>query len=108
MIGKTLIVLALVVAIHTQYNQELGLNLCHLAIASYCNPQKVQDWSCGPCLNSAIKMDNVQVFRNSSGNIVGFVGTSSFPSAMCKLTIYIRCNIQRCRTMESQQMVLRH
>ncbi len=101
MIGKTLIVLALVVAIHTQYNQELGLNLCHLAIASYCNPQKVQDWSCGPCLNSAIKMDNVQVFRNSSGNIVGFVGTSSFPSAMCKLTIYIRCNIQRCGTMES-------
>lgn len=83
MISKTIIVLALIATIHAQYNQELGLNLCQLSVASYCNPQKLQQWTCEPCYHSAIKMENVQTFTNSSGHPVGFIGTSSWPSATC-------------------------
>lgn len=42
MILKTLIVLTLVFGAYCQaYNQELGVNLCQLAVASYCVPTKV-------------------------------------------------------------------
>jgi hypothetical protein len=83
MIHKTLILITLLTVIHCQYNQQLGLNLCQLTVASYCNPQRLQDWSCGPCQTSGIKIDNVQTFRNSSGNVIGFIGTSASPSATC-------------------------
>lgn len=88
MIGKTLIVLTLVFLTYSQnYNQDLGISLCQLAVASYCAPARVQAWTCKPCYDSNIKMEHVQTFKNSSGEVVGFIGTSVDPSAICKYQI---------------------
>lgn len=45
-------------------------------MSSYCNPNQFKDWSCKPCKSSKINLGNVQTFLNSSGDILGIIGTS--------------------------------
>jgi hypothetical protein len=59
------------------YDQNIAENLCHLTVASYCNSKKVADWSCKPCQNSKVKLGNVKTFLNSTGDVLGIIGTSS-------------------------------
>lgn len=85
MLLKSFLILAVISAIGCQsyYDQELAINLCRLTVASYCNPAKIKDWTCKPCADAPLKMDNVQIFKNSTGAVVGFIGTSPSPSAIC-------------------------
>lgn len=66
------------------YDATLGHNLCRLTVASYCKPAKVKDWSCKPCNDSPIKLANVVPFYNSTGDVLGLIGTSASPKAICK------------------------
>jgi hypothetical protein len=61
---------------YAQYNQELSKELCYLAVAAYCKPVKLLDWSCEPCRSSFLQMGNVTLFVNSTQNTLGFIGVS--------------------------------
>ena len=66
------------------YDSTLGHNLCKLTVASYCKPAKVKDWTCRPCTDSPIKLANVVPFYNSTGDVLGLIGTSASPKAICR------------------------
>ena len=57
-IGITLFAL-LSISLST-YDPDLGEKLCKLTVASYCNKDKVADWTCKPCEASPIKLDHVR------------------------------------------------
>ena len=82
MIGKSLIFLT-ILTIAAAYNADLGYKLCRLTVASYCAPAKVKDWSCRPCNDSPIKLQNAQPFYNSTGDVLGMIGTSTSPAGIC-------------------------
>jgi hypothetical protein len=65
------------------YDPNLGYNLCRLTVASYCNPAKVKNWTCQACLSSPIKLSNVTPFHNSTGDVLGIIGTSDSPKGIC-------------------------
>ena len=64
------------------YDPTLGVNLCRLTVASYCKPSDVAKWSCGPCLNSPIKLTSVKQFINTTGDTVGLIGVADSPKAL--------------------------
>lgn len=88
MILKGLIILTILISA-SAYNADLGYKLCRLTVASYCAPAKVKDWSCRPCNDSPIKLANAQPFYNSTGDVLGMIGTSSNPPGVCKITTYL-------------------
>jgi hypothetical protein len=47
-----------------------------MAVASYCKPIKLLDWSCGPCKSSFLQIQNVSLFVNSTQNTLGFIAVS--------------------------------
>lgn len=59
-----------------QYNPELSKEMCYLAVAAYCKPIKLLDWSCEPCKSSFLEMGNVTLFVNSTQNTLGFIAVS--------------------------------
>ena len=59
------------------YSETLGHKLCMLTVAAYCNPAKIQNWTCPPCKSSPLVMTNVKTFINSSMDTLGFIGTST-------------------------------
>ncbi len=77
-----ILLLAILASIYA-YSPDLGQKLCRLTVASYCAPSKVKDWSCKPCNDSPIKLSNVQPFYNSTGDVLGLIGVSASPSAIC-------------------------
>lgn len=72
--------------VFSQYNPELSKELCELAVASYCRPLKLLDWSCGPCKGSFLQMQNVSLFINSSQNTLGFISVSKKLDSIGKKT----------------------
>ena len=98
-----IILLCILKSAHS-YNDTLGVNLCRLAVASYCNSKAVSSWSCGPCLNSPIKMNDVKEFYNSTGDTVGIIGVSDTPRAICKYQIKYRFSFQGNSTMGHQKL----
>lgn len=85
MMWKSVLVVLSILAMTTAYNADLGYKMCRLTVASYCAPSKVKDWSCKPCNDSPIKLTNAQPFYNSTGDVLGMIGISSSPSAVCML-----------------------
>lgn len=67
----------LFVSASAQYDPNMGKGLCGLTVASYCNPNHLADWSCLPCKNSQIQLANVKLFKNSTGDTLGFIATNS-------------------------------
>ena len=59
------------------YSESLGNKLCQLTVAAYCDPAKIQNWSCVPCKSASLVMTNVKTFVNSSMDTLGFIGTST-------------------------------
>lgn len=86
---KNFLILSTIISACLAYDATLGYNLCRLAVASYCKPAKVKDWSCKPCLDSPIKLANVMSFYNSTGDVLGLIGISTAPKAICKFNKYI-------------------
>lgn len=84
---KVLIILFTLSLCVFSYNSTLGHNLCRLTVASYCSPSKVKDWTCRPCNESPIKLANVQPFYNSTGDVLGLIGTSTNPRAICNIML---------------------
>lgn len=82
---KCIVLSALIFLTFCTYNSDLGSKLCRLTVASYCAPAKVKDWSCRPCNDSPIKLMNVQPFYNSTGDVLGMIGTSNSPSGICRI-----------------------
>ena len=74
---KVILTLTLLALCSATYSQVLGNKLCMLTVASYCNPAKIENWSCIPCKSSPLVMSNVKTFVNSSMDTLGFIGTSS-------------------------------
>lgn len=87
MIWKSLLFLT-IITLASAYNADLGLKLCRLTVASYCAPAKVKDWSCRPCNDSPIKLTNAMPFYNSTGDVLGMIGTSSNPAGIC-ISVFI-------------------
>ena len=69
----------------TQYNPELSKNLCSLTVASYCKSSNLADWSCAPCKNSALQIQNVTLFINSTQDTLGFISVSKKLNAIGNL-----------------------
>lgn len=90
MIKKATLFAIFVVACLSTYDATLGFDLCKLTVASYCHPIKVKDWSCGPCANSPIKLSNVDHFSNSTGDVLGIIGISQSPRAICLFLFIFR------------------
>ena len=84
MITKILTLLLAIIPVLTTYNSDFGHKLCRLTVASYCAPAKVKDWTCKPCVDSPIKLSHVKPFNNSTGDVLGLIGTSTTPAAICK------------------------
>lgn len=85
--SKVFVILFTIFLCASSYNSTLGHNLCKLTVASYCGPSKVKDWSCRPCNESPIKLANVQPFYNSTGDVLGLIGTSANPNAICNFKL---------------------
>lgn len=85
---RALIILVSVLSLGYNYSPQMGYNLCRLTVASYCAPSKVKDWSCKPCNDSPIKLTNAQPFYNSTGDVLGMIGVSTSPSAICTACAY--------------------
>ena len=74
---KSLFILATIfISIHAQYAEDVGKDLCKLAMASYCKPAHLQDWSCAPCKSSLLGIRNVSVIINSTSATLGFIAIS--------------------------------
>ena len=73
---KIAVLVAILALASASYSETLGKNLCMLTVASYCNPTKINNWSCPPCQASALKMSNVKVITNSTMDTLGFIATS--------------------------------
>ena len=76
MLGRSVLVLLCISLVVAKYSQTLGEKLCRLAVASYCNKEKVADWTCKPCTSAPVKLTHVQLFFNSSGDTAGFIAIS--------------------------------
>jgi len=68
--------MVVIMAIHAQYAEDIGKDLCKLAMASYCRPAHIADWSCAPCKSSDLGIKNVSVIINSTSATLGFIGIS--------------------------------
>ena len=73
---------------YAQYNPELSKEMCYLAVAAYCKPVKLLDWSCEPCKSSFLEMGNVSLFVNSTQNTLGFIAVSKKLDAIGKFCNY--------------------
>jgi predicted lipase len=73
---KILILTLIVSAAYAQYNEELSKELCEIAVAAYCKPVKLLDWSCGPCKKSMLQITNVSLIVNSTAATMGFIAVS--------------------------------
>jgi hypothetical protein len=76
MIKYLFILVVLIFNGHSQYAEDVGKDLCHLAMASYCRPSHIQDWSCAPCKSSQLGIKNVSVIINSTSATLGFIAIS--------------------------------
>lgn len=73
---KVFIIFFLAYVSLAQYNPELSKELCQLTVASYCRPTKLVDWSCLPCKNSPLQIQNVSLFINSTQATLGYIAIS--------------------------------
>jgi hypothetical protein len=92
---KVLFCLLFCSAAFAQYNPELSKELCELAVASYCRPVKVLDWSCGPCKGSFLQIQNVSLFINSTQDTLGFIAVSKKLNAISKIFVKFSGCFQR-------------
>ena len=53
---KGLLILFCICLVTANYSENLGEKLCRLAVASYCNKERVADWTCKPCVNAPVKV----------------------------------------------------
>ena len=90
------------------YDPTLGVNLCRLTVASYCKAADVAKWTCGPCLNSPIKLNSVKQFINNTGDTVGLIGVGESPKALGKDNNIFSVSLPRNSTMGHQKLDLRH
>ena len=74
--SKIIISALLFICVFSQYNPELSKNLCQLTVASYCRPTLLLDWSCGPCKNSPLEVQNITLFVNSTKATLGYIAIS--------------------------------
>lgn len=91
-----------------QYNPELSKDLCQLTVASYCRPTKLIDWSCGPCKNSVLQIQNVSLFINSTMATLGYISVSKKLDAISNNYFDKSARIQRYLTMAHKELDLRY
>ncbi len=60
-----------------------------MAVASYCKPLKLLDWSCGPCKGSFLQIQNVSLFVNSTQATLGYIAVSKKVNSIGKVTYNI-------------------
>ena len=69
----------------SQYNPDLSKSLCELTVASYCRPTKILDWSCAPCQNSGLQIQNISLFVNSTKATLGYIAVSKKLNAISNI-----------------------
>lgn len=100
-LNNIVILFGLSVLTFCTYNPDLGAKFCRLTVASYCSPPKVKDWTCKPCVDSPIKLNNVLPFANSTGDVLGLIATSTSPSGICRKFYKFRFGVQRYTSLGS-------
>ena len=102
---KPIIFTLLVCLAFTQYNPELSKSLCELTVASYCRPTKILDWSCAPCQNSGLQIQNISLFVNSTKATLGYIAVSKKLDAISNfLHNLYSAGLQRNLTMADQEL----
>lgn len=76
-----LILLLALLVVKAEYNETLGKYLAKLTVTSYCLQGQVDAWSCGPC-KKADSLKFVQMFKNHTSDISGYIGISDSEDAI--------------------------